>query len=286
MSETLLVDSTSPIACPTSTSASTSGSETNTMSPNASCAYWVMPTRTTPSSFGVVTHSWSDVYFSSSGYTAGSSSCDRWVRGESIRPPGRRARRSPPPVSVLLDCRRRDRLAAGDLAVRAGPAQRLEHPAGDVHRRLHGVRVADRLDPVRRLEHPPVDHHPVVGVEEVGVDGDAHRADLEHLGPGVAQLLHGVEQVAGADRALGVADHQLDAGAGGRLGPGEDGQRVLTVLRRPPGRLAVLALQRRLLLLQPGDLLAEVLLSLVQPVQQPHQLGLAQVVERRLLRRR
>ena len=60
MSDTLFVDSTSPQGCPSTTSAPTAGRVTKTMSPNASCAWSVMPKRTTPSEVGS-THSCSRV---------------------------------------------------------------------------------------------------------------------------------------------------------------------------------------------------------------------------------
>src|SRR6478672_5361407 len=64
------------------------------MSPNASWAKWVIPTRTEPSaSPGVRTHSCSAVYFRSSGYTAllldASVSMVPWVVTRATAIPGR-----------------------------------------------------------------------------------------------------------------------------------------------------------------------------------------------------
>src|SRR5207248_385541 len=65
MSDTDLVDSTSPRDPPASSEAPSSGSWTNTTSPRASWAKSVIPTRTLPSSRRA--HSWSLVYRRSSG---------------------------------------------------------------------------------------------------------------------------------------------------------------------------------------------------------------------------
>src|SRR5699024_12431966 len=69
MSDTDLVDSISPNGSPASIPSPTSGSSTNTISPRASAAKWVMPTRTTsPSVMSVVlTHSCSSDYRQSVG---------------------------------------------------------------------------------------------------------------------------------------------------------------------------------------------------------------------------
>src|SRR5687768_5914441 len=73
MSDTLLVDSTSPTDWPWVRSVPTAGSVTKTMSPRASWAYDVMPTRRTVPSPSPTwrTHSCSAVYCRSSGYTDG-----------------------------------------------------------------------------------------------------------------------------------------------------------------------------------------------------------------------
>src|SRR5688500_4152085 len=79
MSLTDFVDSSSPHVSPAVTESPTCGRETYTMSPRASWAKSVMPTRTEPSaSPGVRTHSCSLVYFRFSGYTSGSSRCCGW----------------------------------------------------------------------------------------------------------------------------------------------------------------------------------------------------------------
>src|SRR5215212_2445119 len=66
MSETLLVDSSSPHASPAATDSPTEGSEAKTMSPSWSAAYSVIPTLTVLP-FPLRTHSCSAVYFRSSG---------------------------------------------------------------------------------------------------------------------------------------------------------------------------------------------------------------------------
>src|SRR5262249_43512838 len=149
-SETLLVDSTSPMACPDRTFAPTSGRFTNTMSPSASWACSVMPTRTTllpPTR----THSCSAVYFRFSGVVP-----IGLARGRSV---GRGRRR----LSVL---RRPDRPQSADhqprqlhdpgLAVPA--AHGIHHAAGDVHGGGQGGRVADGANDVRRGQRPAVHH--------------------------------------------------------------------------------------------------------------------------------
>src|SRR5437764_5703203 len=69
MSDTDLVDSTSPSAPPVSSDVPRSGSWTNTTSPRASWAKSVIPIRTLPSSSRA--HSWSFVYRRSSGTFTG-----------------------------------------------------------------------------------------------------------------------------------------------------------------------------------------------------------------------
>src|SRR5690348_1899350 len=66
-SETVFTDSTVPNSSCCACADPTSGSCTNTTSPRASCAKWVMPTRAVPSPRSF-THSWSLVYLSSAGY--------------------------------------------------------------------------------------------------------------------------------------------------------------------------------------------------------------------------
>ena len=66
MSDTLLVDSSSPQASPAATVSPTEGRVAKTMSPSWSAAYSVMPIRTVLP-LPLRTHSCSDVYFRSSG---------------------------------------------------------------------------------------------------------------------------------------------------------------------------------------------------------------------------
>src|SRR4051812_28047345 len=131
MSDTDLVDSTSPRAPPASRDAPSSGSWTKTTSPRASWAKSVMPTRIFPSSRRA--HSWSFVYRRSSGTFTGQE-----VTGSAL------SKHLADAAGVLL------RQAAGlGVAVGLGPD------------------VSDRLLGVGKHEHPTVvvedlhavDHH-------------------------------------------------------------------------------------------------------------------------------
>src|SRR4051794_1183910 len=165
------------------------------MSPSASWAKSVMPTRTEDAaSPGVRTHSCSLVYLRSSGYTAllrvvrlldGA----RRLSGRGRLGVGRRAGLSHAddldPVALLHVDLAADVLDLGDEA------------AGEVHRGGERVRVADRVDDVGRLQHRPVDEDATTG--RVGERGLRDHADLvvelDHLGAGVPELLEPVQQL-------------------------------------------------------------------------------------------
>src|SRR6266542_1109605 len=176
MSDTDLVDSTSPSAPPASRDVPGSGSWTNTPSPRASWAKSVMPTRTLPSSRRA--HSWSLVYLRSSG---------TFTKLGSYRM-GRPQRRGPG------EGRNGDVGLAVDVHVHAASSrQGLDRSPADREPGLECGRVTDR-------------DHPIGGAERGSVDGDGARlrgeggrrpdplaVHGERLRPGIAQLLHQVD---------------------------------------------------------------------------------------------
>src|SRR3954452_6684450 len=176
------------------------------MSPSASWAKSVMPMRTedppSPGSPGGRTHSWSLVYFRSSGNTA---LLDLGCG------PGRLSGRSG--VGVL---RRRQRADGGDPYVAEPPDGDLaadalhvgDESAGEVEGGGQGVRVTDGIDDIGGLEPLPVDDHPTTGgVLHGGLGDDPHLVvDLDHLRARVPELLEAVQQLVRADTATGVGD--------------------------------------------------------------------------------
>src|SRR6187549_2523620 len=141
------------------------------MSPSASWAKCVMPTRTDPScSPGSRTHSCSLVYFRSSGYTvsprgSGRLTAVRLLRGGLLRRPG---------IGVLQLAWLDDRLDvdAGALVHRDGRALVLELVArslGEVDRALEPVGLSDHVDDIRRGDELAVHGDPAHGVLERGL---------------------------------------------------------------------------------------------------------------------
>ena len=142
------------------------------MSPSASCAKSVMPTRTEPSvSPGVRTHSCSLVYLRFSGYTGTPVLGRRWsgwgvsgrlLAGAGLRILGSRGSRtlvmSTDSSSVDLRPRRRRRSPAS----RSGPVEKVIAV-------LQHVRVADHVEDVGRLEELAVELDAADGVVEGAV---------------------------------------------------------------------------------------------------------------------
>ena len=177
------------------------------MSPSASWAKWVMPTRTDPSaSPGLRTHSCSAVYFRSSGrftretvlvlpdpapagaprggHTA-AAAVSGSVRGSGVVRGLHRRERSDDHLLALLGA---GLAAVARLAVSATP------PGMPIAVGERG-RVADRQDRVRDGDGDAVDRDPGVRGGEARVEADPDAADLDRLGAGGAQLLDRVEQV-------------------------------------------------------------------------------------------
>src|SRR4051812_5048991 len=135
MSETLFVDSTSPSGSPARTSVPTAGSVTNTMSPKASWAYAVIPTRTALSMLR--SHSCSRVYCRSSG-------CSVVTGGERTArsTPGRLDDRAP--LREQMSGCRRVRPLRPDVRRCLGRVGQHQHPAAVLLDDPHAVR---RVDP-------------------------------------------------------------------------------------------------------------------------------------------
>src|SRR3954447_25726748 len=172
------------------------------MSPNASWAESVMPTRTddsapSPGSPAGRTHSCSLVYFSSSGNTAllVLDVVASRLSGRSGLGVLRRLRLSDagdPNVAEALD---------GDLAP---DALHVGHEAaGEVQGGGQRVRVPDRVDDVRRLQPRPVDDHTTSRrVLQCGLGDHPHVVvDLDDLCTRIPELLQAVEELVSADAA-------------------------------------------------------------------------------------
>src|SRR4051794_36715143 len=267
------------------------------MSPSASWAKSVMPTRTEDSaSPGLRTHSCSLVYFRSSGNTAllclgwlvdGWSMAGRWaVGGTALTRRGRLSGR--PRLGVLRSRRLAD---AGDPDVAepldvdlAAHALHVgDEPSGEVECGGQRVRVADGLDDVRRLEPGAVDDHTAscrILQRGLGDHPDAV-VDLDHLGARVPQLLEAVEELVGADSAAGVGDGYPDSGALRRPCAGEDPERLRLLAGSFERRTACLGVvaEGGPGLLQRGDLAVRSLRGERQVVDELDEVGLTRADE-------
>src|SRR3954451_10259964 len=234
MSETDLVDSTSPMGVPGPTSSPTSGSWTKTMSPRASWAWSVIPTRTTvavPSVPCTSAHSCWSVYRRSSGVAMRRSSPGNGWRARAGCCGSRRWSVPGRGGSVLRrvewpQCVDDDVLELGDLHRPPDPGDPLHHSPGDVHRRLHVLRGPDHQELEGRSDRPPVDHQ-VAGVagDRCG-DPDADPVDLHRLGAGSPECLDRVEDVGDADLVARIPDgHPQPRSVGGDR-PVEDADRL------------------------------------------------------------
>src|SRR4051812_5739557 len=194
MSDTDLVDSTSPRAPPAWSDAPSSGSWTNTTSPRASWAKSVMPTRTLPSSMRA--HSWSLVYRRSSGTFTGLGSYR--MGGPQRRGPGegRKGR-----VGEALD---------GDVHAPGG-VQRLDCPSAYLEPGLERRRFADGDDTVRRGQGRAVGGDRAGLWREGARRADALAVDGEGFGTGVAQFLDEVDQGVVPEAPFRIVDVDGDA---------------------------------------------------------------------------
>src|SRR5690349_13679769 len=286
MSLTDLVDSSSPQVSPAVTWSPTCGRETYTMSPRASCAKSVIPTRTEPSvSPGLRTHSCSLVYLRFSGYTR---TPWRWgvgwvggaggagVSGRLLAAAGLRILRS----FGLAHAGDVDGLELLDLD--RGPVvglQRLDRPGREGERRAQDVGVADHLEGVRRLEELAVELDATHRAVEGAVRADADRVvELHRLGAGRAELLDGVEQRPDVDPAGRLGDRHPQAGAGDGHQAGDDVERLDPLLGLVEGRGPRPALVGQLVApgLEPADLASRPLGRAGQAVEHLDQLALAQ----------
>src|SRR3954468_10337315 len=180
-----------------------------------------MPTRTDPStSPGVRTHSCSEVYFRSSGYTA-------LLRGRGLS-----AGYSWSFCLGVLRCRRLayggdvQRVELVDADLGAGVVAELCNRTVDqLERAPQGVGVADRVQDVRRAHQGAVDQEPARGRRDRALRHQADLAvDLHGLGAGRAQLLDGVEHGVHVDRTRTLGDGEPDAGSGDRHPSGQDAE--------------------------------------------------------------
>ena len=234
------------------------------MSPSCSAAYSVIPTRTVVplplrthscsigvlQVFGVVRHN-ALLEWRGNGRVDRSSITAGWARQtlaeRTDSPPGcartrSRGRRARSIETVPADPR------TGDLADQTAP---------EPGRLLQAVGVSDRLHGDRPLEALPVhDQIGAVGAEPGRGDHPHLAVELDHLGTGVAHLLHGVQQHAGGHLLIRVGDPHRDPRSLRRHRAGQDRQLVEPLLRlllgHPPGVGA--ALQVGLGLLQLADL--------------------------------
>src|SRR3954464_10820203 len=180
-----------------------------------------MPMRTEPSaSPGLRTHSCSEVYFRSSGYTAllcrhGLSAGYSWSLGLGVL----RGRG----LTYGGDVERVELL---QLDLRVGVALVLRDRAVDqLERTPECVRVADRVEDVRRRHQRPVDaQSPGCRLDRALGDQPHLAVDLHRLRAGRAELLDGVEDGVHVDRPRALRHRHADAGPGHRDPPGHDAE--------------------------------------------------------------
>ena len=228
------------------------------MSPSASWAKWVMPTRTEPSvSPGVRTHSCSVVYFRSSGYT-GTPHVPRSASWSGRTYPliGRFGRTlGAPALAHRLDV---DRLQLVDLHV--GPV--VAQLRGRALVEDEGARARVCGSPITSMTYgevssvPSTEMPPTASSNEVWATTRTWPLNCIASAPADAELLDRVEHRVDVDRAGLLGDGDPDARAGDRHQAGQDveGVGLLLGLLERRARLARVGLQVPLVLLEPGDL--------------------------------
>ncbi|CUM42728.1 hypothetical protein BN2537_14421 [Streptomyces venezuelae] len=161
----------------------------------------------------------------------------------------------------------------------------LHDTAGDVERGLEILRLADDLEDVRSGHLRSIDPHVITATGEITVRHHPHTVDLDRLGSRRAQLLDGVEQHVGLDGPGGIADGQGDPGPLGGDRAGQDPELLLLLLGLLTGFLGLVRarLQLGALLLQPRLLVLQALRTVVELVEDPHQVLLPGASQRAVL---